>query len=243
MILEPWQWALAVAAAIFVGVSKTAIGGLGMVAVTIVANLMPAKEAIGFVLPLLICGDLVAVAAYRAHTQWRHVIRLFPWAAVGVVLGWLTMERINDRQAALLIGTIVLAMVALFLWRRRRGGEQDQHGMVFAATIGILAGFTSLIANAAGPLMAIYLLAMGLPKMKYMGTGAVFFFIFNVFKVPFMMNLGLINGASLSSNLLLVPVVFVGAFIGRSLLKRINQRLFENLALWTSAIAGVKLML
>ena len=108
--------------------------------------------------------------------------------------------------------------------------------------IGVLAGFTTLIANAAGPLMAIYLLSTRLPKMEYMGTAAVFFFLINLFKVPFMMNLDLINLHSFTGNLVLAPVVFVGAFIGRKVLKKIDQKLFESLALWLSALAGIKLL-
>ncbi|MCF3649163.1 sulfite exporter TauE/SafE family protein [Synoicihabitans lomoniglobus] len=242
MNLDFWQWVLVVAAAMFIGVSKTAIGGLGMVSVTIFANIIPAREASGFVLPLLICGDLVAVKSYRAHTQWRHLLRLFPWAAGGVVLGWIAMGRIDDRQASLLIGLIVIVMIGIHLWRRRKSGQEEKLGYAFAATIGVLAGFTTLIANAAGPLMAIYLLAMRLPKMEFMGTGAVFFFLINLFKVPFMMNLGLINGGSFTGNLVLAPAVFIGALIGRKLLTKIDQRLFENLALGMSAIAGLKLL-
>lgn len=242
MNLELWQWAWALLAAMFIGVSKTAIGGLGLVAVTVFANLIPAREASGFVLPLLICADLVAVKSYRAHTQWRHLARLFPWTAVGVMAGWLAMGRIDDRQASLLIGGIVLLMVALHLWRRRRGQEEAPLGLGFAAFIGIMAGFTTLVANAAGPLMAIYLLAMRLPKLEWMGTAAVFFFLINLFKVPFMMQLGLIDGSSFTGNLMLFPAVILGALIGRKLLTRINQRLFENLALWLSVVAGLKLL-
>lgn len=243
MSLEPWQWVLAVTAAMFIGVSKTAIGGLGMVSVTLFANfVLPAKEASGFVLPLLICGDLVAVKAYRAHTQWKHLVRLFPWTAGGVLLGWLAMGRIDDRQASLLIGGIVIVMVAIHLWRRRKGAEAAGLGFAFAAIIGVMAGFTTLVANAAGPLMAIYLLAMRLPKMEFMGTGAVFFFLINCFKVPFMVNLDLITTESFGGNLMLAPAVFAGALFGRWLLPKIDQRLFENLALWMSVVAGVKLM-
>lgn len=245
MQLELWQWVLAVVAAMFIGLSKTAIGGLGMVSVVLFANFVfpeHAKASTGFVLPLLTCGDLVAVKAYRAHTQWKHLLRLFPWAGAGILLGWAAMGRIDNRQASLLIGGIVLGMVGLHLWRRRRGKEEPGMGHAFAAFIGVMAGFTTLVANAAGPLMAIYLLSMRLPKMEYMGTGAVFFFLINCFKVPFMMNLGLVTGESLGSNLLLAPAVFVGALVGRWLLPKINQRLFENLALWASALAGLKLL-
>ena len=242
MTLEPWQWVMVVVAAMFIGISKTAIGGLGMVSVAVFANLIPAREASGFVLPLLICGDLVAAKSYRQHTQWRHLVRLFPWTAGGVILGWMALGRIDDQQASLLIGLIVLAMVGLHVWRRRNGGEAAELGFAFAAVIGVLAGFTTLIANAAGPLMAIYLLASRLPKMEYMGTGAVFFLLINLFKVPFMMNLDLINLNSFMGNLILAPAVFLGAFIGRKLLQKINQKLFENLALWMSALAGLKLL-
>jgi uncharacterized membrane protein YfcA len=242
MTLEPWQWVMVGMSAMFIGVSKTAIGGLGMVSVAVFANLIPAREASGFVLPLLICGDLVAVKSYRQHANWKHLVRLFPWTAGGVVLGWLALERIDDQQASWLIGLIVLAMVGLHLWRRRNGGEEAALGFAFAAVIGVLAGFTTLIANAAGPLMAIYLLASRLPKMEYMGTAAVFFFMINLFKVPFMVNLGLINLHSFTGNLVLVPLVFLGALIGRKLLPKIDQKLFENLALWLSAVAGIKLL-
>jgi uncharacterized protein len=274
MHLEPWQWVLAVAGALLVGVSKTGIVGLGVLFVAIFANILPTKQASGLVLPLLIFGDVVAVASYRLHAQWRHLWRLFPWTVVGVVLGYLAMGRIDDRQARLLIGAIICAMVAMYLWRRWRsprrqttdggqpraasdplahargyqqGGsgaveEEEMQGAWFAPTIGVLAGFTTLVANAAGPLMALYLLAMRLPKMEYIGTSAVFFLLLNLFKVPFMVNLGLITTDSFVVNLALAPAVWLGAWAGRKILRRINQKLFENLALGLSALAGIKLL-
>ena len=244
MNFEPWQWALAIFGALLVGISKTGISGLGMLFVVIFAQIMPAKQATGIVLPLLCFGDVIAVASYRQHAQWRHLWHLFPWTAAGVILGFLAMNRINEQQARLLIGTIVLTLVTLHVLRRWRAGpsEEAEHGWWFAPVIGVLAGFTTLVANAAGPLMVIYLLAMRLPKMEYMGTGAVFFLLMNLFKVPFMVKLGLINAASFSVNLWLAPVVFAGALLGRVILRKMNQRLFENLALGLSAAAGLKLL-
>ncbi len=250
MTLDPWQWLIAALAALIIGFSKTGIGGLSLLAVGLVSQLFPGqtKQVSGLILPLLIVGDVVAVGSYRRHIQWTFLWKLFPWTAAGVLLGWLAMGRIDDRQARLLVGAIILAMVALHLWRRRSpaqapAGSQDGHGIGFAATMGVLAGFTTLIANAAGPLMAIYLLAMRLPKMEFMGTGAVFFMILNWFKVPFMVDLGLITTDSIQFNLLLAPAVIVGAVVGRALLPRVDQRLFENLALGLSALAGAKMIL
>jgi len=244
MNLEPWQLALAFLGALLVGVSKTGIAGLGMLFVVMFANVIPAKQSSGFVLPLLIFGDVVAVWAYRAHAKWAHVWRLMPWTAAGVIIGYFAMGRIDDRQARVLIGVIILVMVAVQLWRRSRlkPGEVEEMGVWFAPTIGVLAGFTTLVANAAGPLMAIYLLAMRLPKMEYVGTGAVFFLLLNCFKVPFMVDLGLITTGSFGFNLMLAPAVFLGAMLGRKLLPKINQKLFENLTLGLSAVAGIRLL-
>ncbi|MCX6939066.1 MAG: sulfite exporter TauE/SafE family protein [Verrucomicrobia bacterium] len=242
------QWVLAGLAALVVGLSKTGVPGVGMLSVAIFANLLPTKQASGFVLPLLLCGDLVAVFSYRRHTEWKHLRRLFLWTGSGVVLGAVALGRIDDRQARLLVGGIVVALVGLHLWRKRSadglgGANETQHGAWFAPMIGVLAGFTTLVANAAGPLMAIYLLAMRLPKLAFIGTSAVFFLLLNLFKVPFMIGLGLITPESARFNLVLVPAVLAGALAGRWALPRVSQTWFERLALLLSAVAGLKLLL
>ena len=242
MNFAPWQWAIAIFAATFCGVSKTGLSGLGMLGVVMFAQIMPAKEATGMVLPLLCFGDIAAVSFYRRHATWHLLWRLFPWTALGVVLGYVALGRINEHQTRILIGLIVLALVGLHVFRRYRAQEDEQHPIWFAPVVGVLAGFTTLVANAAGPLMVIYLLAMRLPKLEFMGTGAVFFMLLNWFKVPFMVHLGLINRTSFLLNLELAPAVFAGAWLGRKILHRMNQRLFENAALVLSALAALELM-
>lgn len=247
MSLEPWQWVLAALAAFLVGVSKTGIAGLGILFVSVFALVIPStKQSTGIVLPLLIFGDLVAVLTYRRHAQWSYLWRLFPWTAIGVFLGYLAMGRLDDHHARRLIGLIICMMVALHAWRRwgrasQAAPEQPQSPWV-APIVGVFAGFTTLVANAAGPLMAVYFLAMRLPKMEYVGTGAVFFLLLNCFKVPFMAHLGLITGSTLWFNVLLAPAVVLGAFLGRWLLPRIDQKLFEVVVLVLSAATGLKLL-
>lgn len=243
MTWELWQWGLAIFGALIIGVAKTGVGGLGMLAVVVFASVMPAKASAGFVLPMLICADVVAVLAYRRHAEWALLWKLFPWTAVGVFLGYLAMGRINNQDAGLLIGVIVLVLTGIHVWRQSRTQKQEpEHAIWFAPTIGVLAGFTTLVANAAGPLMVIYLLAMRLPKMEYMGTGAWYFLLMNLFKVPFMISLGLVTVDSVTGNLWLVPAVLVGTWIGWGVLKKMNQKLFERLALLLSIAAGINLL-
>jgi uncharacterized protein len=248
MVAGPLLWIFAALGAFMVGVSKAGITGLSILSIALFTQVFPSsKQASGLVLPLLIFGDFVAVFAYRKHTQWHYVWRLFPWTALGVVLGYVALGRISDHATKSLIGGIIVSLAALSFWRRYVSLPNEQRTAALhwsvAAFIGVIAGFITLVANAAGPLMAIYLVAMRLPKMEYVGTAAVFFMLLNLFKVPFMVDLGLITVQSFGFNLMLAPAVLLGAVAGRWLLMRVNQTLFEQLVLALSAIGGILLFL
>ena len=248
MAMDPLQWICAALGALMVGISKAGITGLSILSVALFTHVFPSsKQASGLVLPLLIFGDIVAVLSYRTHTQWRYLWKLMPWTAAGVVLGYFALGHISDRTARIMIGAIIVSLCALGYWRRYLSvTTQETTGSwhwALGAALGVVAGFITLVANAAGPLMSIYLIAMRLPKMQFVGTAAVFFMLLNLFKVPFMVKLGLITPESFEFNLVLAPAVLLGALAGRWLLMRINQQLFDQLVLSLSAIAGVLLIL
>jgi len=246
MSFEPWQWVMMGVGALLAGFSKTGIPGMGILFVAIFVNVLPVRQATGVVLPMLILGDLFAVALYRRHAQWSHLGRLLPATVAGVVLGWLVLRRLNDGQTARLVGLILLVMLAVHLWRKSRASaEAEVIGHAprwFSALTGLLAGFATQVANAAGPVMSLYLLSMRLPKLEFLGTGAVFFMVINWFKVPFMLQLGMINRDTLLLNLWLAPAVVAGALLGRAVLGRINQRIFELTALLLTGLATIKLL-
>lgn len=245
MSFEFWQWLLLGAGAFTAGFSKTGIPGLGILFVAVFANVMPARQATGVVLPLLIVGDVFAVVSYRAHAQAAHLWRLLLPTIGGVVLGWLALKFADDRQTARLIGVLLAIMLAVHLLRKARpdSAEAASHAPLWLGVLaGVFAGFATQVANAAGPVMMLYLLAMRLPKLEFLGTSAVFFMAVNLFKVPFMVQLGLINSGSLAVNAWLVPAVIAGALIGRVVAGRLNQRAFEMAALGLTVLATTKLL-
>lgn len=211
-----------------VGVSKAGIPGLGTLFVPLFALVLPARESTGALLPLLIVGDVFAVAFYRRHASWHHLVRLLPWAAGGIVLGFLALGRLNDRLLRPILGGIVIVMLALNVWRSlfRKDAPVPAWPWLSAVT-GLLAGATTMVANAAGPVMLIYLLAMRLPKNEFLGTSAWFFFLVNLTKIPFSAGLGLISPSSLVLDGILAPAVVAGAFLGVWAAKRIPARAFE----------------
>lgn len=240
-----YQWILLALGAFITGLSKTGVAGLGVLMVGLFANALPARESTGALLPLLVFGDFIGVAIYRKHANWKQLWRLFPWVVPGVVTGALLLNRMNNELISRIIGMILLVMIGLQLWRDRKGAELNSalpHTWWFAALAGFLAGFTTMVANAAGPVMIIYLLALSLPKLEFIGTSAWFFLFVNLFKVPFSAGLGLITAHSLTLDAILILPMLPGLVLGPFILKRMNQRVFEVMALILTVLAVLRLL-
>ena len=243
------QWALVCLGAFLIGFSKTGIAGLGILAIAIFASVLPARASVGAVLIALLAADVVAVSAYRRDASWQHLLRLFPWAALGVVIGALAIGRIPDAGVRRMIGGILLVLIVFYLLRQYASRDVEgelipftRHPWLIGVT-GVLAGFTTMVANASGPIMVLYLLALRLPKVAFIGTAAWFFLFLNLFKLPFSAGLGLINANSLTVGLRLVPFAVAGALLGKPLLRHVNQKLFEQLALGLTILAALRLLL
>ena len=243
-----WQWLLVSLGAFLVGLSKTGIAGIGILAVAIFASVLPARESVGAVLLTLISADIIAVTSYRREVSWPHLWRLFPWTAVGVVVGALALNRISNDGVRQLIGIILVVLLAVHVLRQWRHDSNADVSTAFAqrpwlvGLTGLTAGFTTMVANASGPIMVMYLLALRLPKLLFIGTAAWFFFAVNLFKVPFGLSLGLIAPTSVSVSLRLIPFAIVGALFGRRLVHAIDQQLFERLALGLTLVAAIRLL-
>jgi uncharacterized membrane protein YfcA len=242
MELELSGWAVVALCAVMVGISKTGIPGFGILVVPLMAMAIPARQSTGALLGILILGDLFAAAYYRRAAMWGHIVRLIPATLAGIVAGYFVMKFINDEQLKPIIGIIVFGMLAVNWWRNREG-ENVPTQWWFAEVMGFLAGLTTMMANAAGPVMIVYLLAMGMAKIEFVGTSAWFFFIVNWLKVPFSVQLGLITVESLKLDMLMLPFIVAGAIFGVFALRRMPQRIFEITVQVLAAAAAIKLLL
>lgn len=232
-------------AALVIGYSKTALGGLAVVSVAIFASILPARQSTAAILAVLIVGDLVAVWHYRHDADWAIVRRLLPAVLPGLVLGSLFLGLVDDTVLRRSIGGILLVLVLLQLWVKWRSGEEpsrvhERRAAAWAAGTG--AGFATMTANAAGAVMTLYLSASGIDKRRFVGTNAWFFLIVNLVKVPFSVGLGLLDWRDAGRAGLLAPLVLLGGLLGYATVKRISQRGFDVAVLLASAVAAAALL-
>ncbi len=232
--------------ALLIGINKTALPGIGILPVVLLADTFDSRLSTGMQLLMLAWADIMAVIYFRRSADWRIILRLLPWSLLGLGIGWWILGYIppeNNAAMKLLIGWIVIGLLILNFVRKRLDPEKIPSGIVPSAFYGSLMGSTTMLANAAGPVSAIYLLSMKLPKEQYMGSGAWLFLIVNWIKVPMFWFQGRITREVLLADLWMIPLLIAGGFLGIVLFKRLPQKLFENIVMALVVVAAVKMIL
>lgn len=240
------MWILAIVCAFLIGMAKTGINALGTLVVPIMAFIFGGMPSSGLVLPMLIMADIFGVAYYHRSADWKTLIKVLPWALTGVLAGLAVGKNISALQFRHLIGILVILSMAVMGWleiMKRRTGEPVPHKSWFGIPFGISGGFSTMIGNAAGPIMAVYLLSMDLPKRTFIGTTAWFFFLINCSKLPLQIwgwhNITL---STLAFNLTLFPAIAAGAFAGIWFVKKVPERAYRWVIVGATLASAIALL-
>ena len=239
------SYLLGCGSALLVGFSKTGLPGVSIPAILLMTEAFSddAKLAIGAMLPVLLVGDVFAVVWYRHHARWNLLWKMFPYVAVGMIPGGIVLWAAKQNQLRPVIGVMVLGLLALEFFRRRFDLEHVPRRWWFVAMMGSLAGFATIIAHAAFPVMSIYLISHGSRKREFIGTAAWFFLILNLSKVPiYLLVGGMFTAATLRFDLLVAPVAMLGGLLGLLILPHVPQKLFDFLALTLAGVVAVRLI-
>ncbi len=241
--VELWQLGWIFASALLIGFSKTGIGGVLMIAIPFMATAFGGRTSTGIILPMLIAADFMAVAYYHRHADWSGIRRLLPWTVIGLVAGILIGNLINDRQFTQLIAvSILICLVVLVVLELRSGGFRVPDDLWFYALIGLVAGFTTMIGNVAGPIFAVYLLARRYEKQTFLGTTAWFFMIINLIKLPLQIFFwGNVTMQTALISVVMIPAILIGAVVGALVVKRIPEKPFRWLVIGMTAMSIIRL--
>jgi len=240
-----WQWLTLIVSCVFFGISKTGFSNVSIVAVPLFALVFGGRESTGVVLPLICFADLFAVIYYRRHAQWKYIWRLVPWALLGFAAALVADHFISSsRGFKILIGICIAAGLIVMIWneKRNKGEFKPPSGLWFSAVFGVTGGFATLIGNAAGPIMSVFLLSVRLPKENFVGTAAWFFLIINYLKLPLQIfvwhNISL---QTLKFDLTMIPCILLGIWLGIVLVKKVNDAQYRIVVYVLTVISAILL--
>ena len=234
------EWLVAITGSFLLGVAKGGIKGFGAIITTMIALVFGSKASTGIIMPLLIVGDIFAVIYYNRHAQWAYLWKLMPWMMAGVLVGvWygkdLPEEEFKRGMALLILSSVVLMW---FLDRAKTYRVPDNR--LFAAIMGGISGFATMVGNLAGPFSELYFLAIRMPKEMFIGTAAWLFFITNIFKLPFhIWTWKTINLHSVTIDLVLLPALLLGLWVGIALVKVVRQSQFRHIIMFLTALGVI----
>jgi len=239
------QWGLFVICAMLVGMSKVGVPGVSMFVVPTLAIIFGGKASTGILLPMLMMADLFGVGYYHRHAEWKYLVKLLPWAFVGVGIALWVGEVVNDEWFKNIIAILVFLCIGLMIWKdRKKDVNLFPDTWWFAASMGVLGGFATMIGNVAGPIFAIYLLAMHLPKNNFIGTTAWFFLIINYSKFPLhILVWKTINWHTLTLDILMLPGIALGAVLGIWLVKKLSDKFYRAFVIIATALSAFLLLI
>jgi uncharacterized membrane protein YfcA len=241
--LTEWQWIIALLGAFIIGMGKAGLKGLDMLSVTLMAMVFGGKGSTGVVLPLLCVADIAAVIYYKRHVKWQYFFRLIPWMLVGILVGVWVGNLLDEVLFRKIMAAIILVTIVMVLLIEFRLQQAIPDNRLLAASTGLLAGFTTMIGNLAGAFANVYFLAMRAPKNDFIGTTAWIFLCINLFKFPFQVWVWKnIHLNTLSTDLLLLPILAAGFAVGIKLIGMLDERLFRKVVIVLTVIGGLVML-
>ena len=240
LIADPWFYAVAVFAVVLTGISKGGIGAAGGFSVPLLSLVISPVQAAAIMLPILILMDLIGVYAYRRDWDRRIMAIIMPSGLVGIGVGWITFKYLNDDWIRLLLGAIACGFVAFNVLAGLPKPARPSRLKGYLCATG--SGFTSFVAHAGGPPLAIYLLPQRLDKALYVGTTIIFFTVINAAKIVPYFLLDLFDSRNLGTAAALLPVAVFGILLGIWVRKRLSTGWFYRIAYTLMFVTGAKLL-
>ena len=245
MITDPWFYAVAIPAVLLFAISKGGFGGgLGVMAVPLMALVISPLQAAAILLPILCVMDLVALWKFRGKWIWPELRVLLPASLIGISVGALLFEYMSASVVRLIVGVVAIIFTLHYWVNKRRADSATLRD--YPRSYGILgasvAGFTSFVAHAGGPPVSMYLLRRPLDRTDFAATAIVFFAVVNYVKLIPYAWLGQFDSSNLMTSLVLSPLAPVGIGMGVWLHNRVTDKFFFKLAYGVLFLVGCKLM-
>lgn len=242
--LSIYHWILFATCSFLIGMTKGGVPGVSTISIPIFAAIFGGKMSTGIMLPLLLIADSVAVKHYYRSVEWKYLIKIIPSAIAGILIALWVGNVVDDGTFKTIMAITILLCIIFLIFKSRSSNFINSDSPVFPIVLGVLGGFSSMIGNSAGPIFSIYLLATNLPKKSFIATGAVFYFVLNLFKLPLHIFVWKsISISSISMNILVIPIIILGGAFGIWISKHIPEKTYRWIVMATTIFSAVLMLL
>jgi uncharacterized membrane protein YfcA len=242
MIADPWFYAAAFPAVLITGMSKGGFGpGTSLIALPLLALVLPPIQAAAIMLPVLCAMDLAGLWGFRGKWDRRNMKIILAGAMIGIIIGTATAGYVSDRGVQVIVGAVAVAF-ALQKWLKRGADEPTQPNLLKGLFWSACSGFTSFIAHAGNPPLMVYMVPLKLDKTVFMATTVIFFAVINYVKLIPYWWLGQFSAENLGTSLILVPLAVAGVYLGMWLHRKLNDGVFYQMVNVITLLCGIKLL-
>jgi len=232
-----------VPAIILYGIAKSGLGGsISLISVPLMTIVMPLSQALAIILPILIFSDFIAVYRFRKNFDLDTLKLIIPFAGIGIFIGSLTFSYFSEELLKIILGVMGFLFAGHYFLFKKNKEAQSKKNFIKGGICSTIAGFTSFCVHAGGTPTSIYLLPLRIKKETYVGTRVIFFTFVNLIKLPFYINLSMINIKTFTYSMMLLPLTIIGIFIGYQILKIIDEKLFYNILYILILVSSTKLI-
>ncbi len=245
LLPDPSLWWVMILCAVLIGFCKTSFAAIGTVVVPIMALAFGAKPSTGLLLPILCLADLGAIIYYRRSCSWSHLVKLLGWAILGLFVGIVVDYFVPSQWFRYLLSfSILISVVVLIInGMKKERAEEEKPKRWLLPAYGVMGGFATMIGNAAGPIMSVYLLSVKMPKMLFVGTSAWFFMAINYTKMPLQIWVwDNIHFDSIMVGLSMIPFILIGSVLGVYLVKKVPEELYRKMVIWITLLSALVLL-
>lgn len=242
MITDPLFYLVAVPGVLLTGMSKGGFGGaLGMLAVPLMALVIPPVQAAAIMLPILIAMDVVGLIAWRGIFDGRAIRIILPAAMVGIAVGWATAAWVTEAHVRLIVGVVAIVFTVDYALGGAKRLSPKPHNRLKGSVWGAVAGFTSFVSHAGGPPYQMYMLPLRLDPKVFAGTAIICFSVINAAKVVPYFLLGQFSTANLATSAVLLPLAPLATLLGVFLVRRFRTDAFYRVIYAALFLIGLKL--
>ena len=225
------------------GLVKGTLGfGMPMVALPIIAFIIPPTTAMILLCAPIFLTNFLQIKFKEGVSSYRF-LPMFLSLVVGLIIGARLILEIDINTITQIIAVSIIFAALVNCFGFKINNIKQNYEKIITTIIGFGSGILGGLSTFYGPPMLAYLVAVDLPKEKFVRTVSTMYFIGSFPLYGSLIYYGFATKEDLIFSLILIIPAFISQQIGTKIRDKINHKQFRNLVLFALIFLGISLFL